>query len=182
MQYPTTLNVCSQRFRLLGPQGLTGIAVAAVDMAIWDVVARTAQVSLVTLLGASSRPLRAYGGVGYDGVRGSADAAERWARAGMSGIKAKIGYPSVQEDLDVIRAMRSAVGNDIEIMVDYNQCLNAVEARTRLRALDDEGLCWNRGTDYGTRLRWPQRLRARDAHTASGRRKLVGTGGLRHSD
>ncbi|MFM0356495.1 enolase C-terminal domain-like protein [Paraburkholderia nemoris] len=134
--------VLTQRFRLLGPQGLTGIAVAAVDMAIWDVVARTAQVSLVTLLGASSRPLRAYGGVGYDGVRGSADAAERWARAGMSGVKAKIGYPSVQEDLDVIRAMRSAVGNDIEIMVDYNQCLNAVEARTRLRALDDEGLCW----------------------------------------
>jgi mandelate racemase len=83
--------VLTQRFRLLGPQGLTGIAVAAVDMAIWDVVARTAQVSLVTLLGASSRPLRAYGGVGYDGVRGSADAAERWARAGMSGIKAKIG-------------------------------------------------------------------------------------------
>lgn len=134
--------VLAQRFRLLGPQGLTGIVTAAVDMALWDVVARAADVPLARLLGASSRPLRAYGGVGYDGVRGSADAAERWIRSGMRGVKAKIGYPSVQEDLDVIRAMRSAVGDDIEIMVDYNQCLNAVEARTRLRALDEESLCW----------------------------------------
>jgi len=97
--------VLAQRFRLLGPQGLTGIVTAAVDMALWDVVARAADVPLARLLGASSRPLRAYGGVGYDGVRGSADAAERWIRSGMRGVKAKIGYPSVQEDLDVIRAM-----------------------------------------------------------------------------
>ena len=134
--------ILTQRFRLLGPQGLTGIAASAIDMAVWDIVARAAGLPLVRLLGGASRPLRAYGGVGYEGARGSADTAEQWAKAGSRGVKAKIGYPTVREDIEVIRAIRSAVGDDVEIMVDYNQCLNAVEARNRSRMLDDEGLVW----------------------------------------
>lgn len=42
----------------------------------------------------------------------------------------------------MIRAMRGAVGNEIAIMVDYNQCLTPVEAVQRLRVLDEEGLTW----------------------------------------
>ena len=57
-------------------------------------------------------------------------------------MKAKIGYPSVQEDVAVIRAIRQAVGDGVAIMVDYNQCLTPVEAVERLRVLDDEGLTW----------------------------------------
>ena len=38
--------------------------------------------------------------------------------------------------------MRKAVGGDVAIMVDYNQCLSPAEAVQRLRALDDEGLTW----------------------------------------
>jgi mandelate racemase len=57
-------------------------------------------------------------------------------------VKAKIGYPTVHEDLAVIRAIRKAVGDGVAIMVDYNQCLAPAEAVERLRALDDEGLTW----------------------------------------
>ena len=57
-------------------------------------------------------------------------------------MKAKIGYPTVQEDLVVIRAIRKAVGDGVAIMVDYNQCLAPAEAVQRLRVLDDEGLTW----------------------------------------
>lgn len=132
----------SKRFRLLGTQGLIGIAIAAIDMALWDALARSHDTSLVRLLGGSEKPIPAYGGVGYDGVAGSAKAAEEWAKRGYSGIKAKIGYPTVQEDVEVIRAMRSAVGNTVAIMVDYNQCLTPSEAIQRLRVLDGEGLTW----------------------------------------
>ena len=48
----------------------------------------------------------------------------------------------VQEDVEVIRAIRSAVGSSVAIMVDYNQCLKPSEAVQRLRLLDDEGLTW----------------------------------------
>lgn len=130
------------RFRLLGTQGLVGMALAALDMALWDALARRHDCSLVSLLGGAPKPVRAYAGVGFDGVVGSARAAEHFARQGFLGVKAKIGYPSVREDLAVVRAMREALGPDIALMVDYNQCLSPMEASERLRVLDDEGLAW----------------------------------------
>lgn len=132
----------SKRFRLLGTQGLVGIALAAIDMALWDALARVHDLPLVRLLGGTEKPIRPYGAIGYDGVQGCATAAEAWAKRGFHGIKAKIGYPSVQEDLAVVRAMRKAVGEDMAIMVDYNQCLSPAEAVQRLRILDGEGLAW----------------------------------------
>jgi mandelate racemase len=132
----------AKRFRLLGTQGLVGIALAAVDMALWDVLTRVHGVPLVQLLGGAEKPLRPYGAVGYDGVEGCARAAESWATRGFTGIKAKIGYPTVQEDVAVVRAMRKAAGQEMLIMVDYNQCLTPTEAVGRLRVLDDEGLTW----------------------------------------
>jgi len=130
------------RFRLLGTQGLVGMALAAIDMALWDALARVHSMPLVRLLGGVEKPVRPYGAVGYDGVAGCAKAAERWATRGFTGIKAKIGYPTVHEDVAVVRAMRQAAGVDMHIMVDYNQCLTPTEAVERLRVLDDEGLTW----------------------------------------
>jgi mandelate racemase len=132
----------ARRFRLLGTQGLVGMALAAVDMALWDALARRHNTSLIRLLGGVEKPLPAYGAVGYDGVSGSARAAEEWARRGFKGIKAKIGYPDLKQDLEVIRAIRAAVGDDVAIMVDYNQCLTPAEAVQRLLVLDDLGLTW----------------------------------------
>jgi mandelate racemase len=132
----------AKRFRLLGPQGLVGIALSAIDMALWDALARSHDVSLVGLLGGVSKPVPAYGAVGYDGPARSAEVAEGWASRGIRGLKAKIGYPTVAEDVAVIRAIRKAVGEQVAIMVDYNQSLTPAEAVQRLRVLDDEGLTW----------------------------------------
>ena len=63
-------------------------------------------------------------------------------RQGFTGIKAKIGYTSVGQDLAVMRAIRSATGRDVAIMVDYNQSLTPAEAVERLRQVEDEGLTW----------------------------------------
>ena len=62
----------ARRFRLLGTQGLVGIALAAIDMALWDALARRQQTALFRLLGGIAKPIRAYGAVGYDGAEGSA--------------------------------------------------------------------------------------------------------------
>ncbi|MET0683615.1 MAG: enolase C-terminal domain-like protein [Casimicrobiaceae bacterium] len=132
----------ARRFRLLGTQGLVGIALAAIDMALWDALARSHRTSLARLLGGVEKAVPAYGAVGYDGAIRSAQVAESWARRGFTGVKAKIGYPTVQEDVAVIRAMRSAVGVKVSIMVDYNQCLTPAEAVQRMRVLDAEGLTW----------------------------------------
>ncbi len=131
-----------RRFGLLGPQGLTGIAMAALDMALWDALARASELPLARLLGGTLKPVPAYGATGYDGAAGSARVAAEWAERGFKGVKAKIGYPHVREDVDVIRAIRSAAGDEISIMVDYNQSLTPADAVQRARRLDDEGLTW----------------------------------------
>jgi|SRR5579883_683257 len=130
------------RFRLLGTQGLVGMAIAAIDMALWDALARSHGTSLVRLLGGVERPIPAYGAVGYDGAVECAKVAAGWAERGFTGVKAKIGYPTVQEDVAVVRAIRKAVGDRVAIMVDYNQCLTPGEAIERARILDGEGLTW----------------------------------------
>lgn len=60
----------------------------------------------------------------------------------VTGVKAKIGYPDVREDVAVIRAIRRAVGDDVAVMVDYNQSLSPVDAIERGRRLDEEELAW----------------------------------------
>jgi mandelate racemase len=132
----------SNKFRLLGTQGMVGMALSGIDMALWDALARVHGVSLLSLLGGVARQVPAYGPVGYDGPLDSAKVAEDWVKRGLTGVKAKIGYPTVAEDREVVRAIRSATGPETAIMVDYNQSLTPVEAVKRLRHLEDEGLTW----------------------------------------
>jgi len=132
----------ARRFRLLGTQGLVGMAIAGIDMALWDALARTHNTSIVRLLGGIAKPIPAYGAVGYDGVAQSANGAEVWAKRGFRGVKVKIGYPTLAEDLAVLRAMRKAIGDGMAIMADYNQSLTPAAAIERLRTLEDEGLTW----------------------------------------
>ncbi|MEM9043329.1 MAG: enolase C-terminal domain-like protein [Pseudomonadota bacterium] len=130
------------KVRLLGAQGPTAMAIAGLDMAMWDALAQSAERPLFALLGAAAKPIKPYGAVGFEGEVGSARTAEALAKKGFQGVKAKIGYPTVAEDLAVIRAMRSAVGPDVAVMVDYNQSLDATEAARRLGTLANEDLVW----------------------------------------
>jgi mandelate racemase len=132
----------AMRFRLLGTQGLVGMALSGIDMALWDALARETNTSLMELLGCRSRQIPAYGAVGYDGELESARVAENWAQRGFRGVKAKIGYSRVAEDLAVIRAIRNAVGPEVAVMVDYNQSLTPADAIERLRHLEDQSITW----------------------------------------
>lgn len=141
-----------QLFRLLGPQGLTGIAMAGIDMAAWDALAQACGLPLVRLLGGEIRPIPAYASLGMGSAERIAQEAEEVVEQGFQAVKFKVGFPSVQTDLEVIRAVRSAVGKEITLMVDYNQFLSIAQAQQRLRLLDEEGLCWieepTRADDY----------------------------------
>ena len=130
------------RFKLLGTQGMMGMVLSGFDMALWDAKARAEDKALSSLLGGATQPVIPYANVGFDGVKGSAEGAGKFAAAGFKAVKAKIGYETVADDLAVIRAMREAVGTNVELMVDYNQSLSVDEARTRLHALQSEGLAW----------------------------------------
>ncbi|MEP7105978.1 MAG: enolase C-terminal domain-like protein [Chloroflexota bacterium] len=132
-----------RRFVLLGGAvGLAGMAVSALDMAAWDAVAVAAGLPLATLLGARPRPLPAYDSLG---MLPAAEVTERLPRSverGFPAVKIKIGWPTLGQDLLVVRAARDALPDNVELMVDFNQSLDVTEALRRCRALDGEGVAW----------------------------------------
>jgi mandelate racemase len=130
------------RFRLLGPQGFTGIAIAGIDMAAWDLLAKSAGLSLTKLLGGEEKPIPAYHSLGMAGPDGAAREAAESAELGFRCVKYKVGYQQVEQDQAVIQAARGAAGEDLQVMVDYNQSLSVPEAIRRVQLLEEEALVW----------------------------------------
>jgi mandelate racemase len=114
-------------------------------VACWDAVAKAAGVPLATLLGAAPRPVRAYNSCGL-GLKSSpsevADEAEKLLARGFSGVKLRLGYSTLAEDLAAVRAVRRRIPADVALMTDFNQALTVEEAVRRGRALDGEGIYW----------------------------------------
>jgi len=146
-----------RHFRLLGPQGLTGIAMAGIDMALWDARARACGVPLVTLLGGAPTPIPAYASLRAMSPESAAAEAQETLTLGFTALKVKIGRGDLAADLATIRAVRRAVGDGVRLMVDYNQSLTVPDAIDRARALDEEGLFWieepTRADDYAGHAR-----------------------------
>ncbi len=132
-----------QRFRLLGDKGVVGMALAGLDMAAWDALARAQGLPLVRLLGAQPRPVPAYNsnGLGLIGAERAVPEAVALAE-GFGAVKVRLGYADGATDLAVVRAVRRAVGDGVALMSDYNQGLSVAEALRRIELLAGEGLEW----------------------------------------
>ncbi|MDQ6926764.1 MAG: mandelate racemase [Candidatus Eremiobacteraeota bacterium] len=130
------------RFRLLGPQGLTGMAMAGIDMAAWDALAVTHDVPLCVLLGAEPRVLPAYDSHGMMSAQDGVAEGLRSAAAGFTAVKFKLGWPDADTDVRFVDAVRTALGPACEIMMDYNQCLDRGEAIRRGKLLERFDLRW----------------------------------------
>lgn len=132
------------RFRLLGAKGIAGMALAGIDMAAWDAVAKARGMPLAKALGGELRPIPAYNscGLGMIGPERAAAEAQRLVAPGFRAIKVRLGYADLETDVAVVRAVKRSIGEGVELMADYNQSLSVPEAIRRVRALDGEGLSW----------------------------------------
>jgi mandelate racemase len=129
----------------VGYEGMSMIAVAGVDMAAWDALARAAGVPLCVLLGGSIGSVPAYNSNGLwlrSPAEVASEALELSEEGGSKGLKLRLGRERVADDLATIEAVRQAVGSEISLMVDFNQGLHFGEALERCRAIDDLGLAW----------------------------------------
>lgn len=132
-----------RHFALMGTSGLVGLALAGLDMAGWDALAVAAAVPLVRLLGAEPEPVRAYATLRPMQPAGQvADAASAAVAEGFRAVKVKLGGADLRADLEVLRAVRTAVGDATMIMIDYNQSLSVDEAINRIGALEPLHLEW----------------------------------------
>src|ERR1700704_904493 len=130
------------KFRLLGWQGLVGMAVSGLDMAFWDALGQLAGQPLARLLGGSPRPIRAYDSYGVvDPVADEKDLRRSLDR-GFRGIKIKGGDGDIDNDERVVKAVRGLIGPDIALMLDFNQSLDPSEASRRIIRLAPYDLHW----------------------------------------
>jgi mandelate racemase len=134
----------AERFALIGVQGIVRMAMSGFDMAAWDALAQAAGLRLAALLGAEPKRIPAYNscGLGLMAPEKLADEADKLLYGGFRAIKLRLGYPTLQEDLAALHAVKKRVGEAIAVMVDYNQALGLVDALARGRALDREGIYW----------------------------------------
>ena len=130
------------KFRLLGWQGLVGMAVSGLDMAFWDALGQVAGKPLAELLGGSPRPIRGYDSYGVvDAVRDEKDL-RRSLDQGFRGIKIKGGHGDLATDERMVKAVRALIGPDIALMLDFNQSLDTAEASRRIARLAPYDLHW----------------------------------------
>lgn len=129
----------------VGYQGLSMIAVSGLDMAAWDALARARGVPLCVLLGGTVGPVRAYSSSGLwlrDPAALEEEAVALREEGGFTGLKLRMGRARLADDLAALKAVRRVVGDDVALMVDFNQGLDLAEATERCRAIDDAGLAW----------------------------------------
>jgi mandelate racemase len=131
--------------RLVGYQGVSMMAVAGFDMACWDVLAKAAGVPLVTLLGGTIEPVKAYNSNGLGLMspdKVAAEALELLAEGDFKALKVRVGRETLAQDIAALRNVRKAVGYDVILVCDFNQGLSLGEAMRRCRALDSEDIYW----------------------------------------
>jgi len=140
---PTELSsFLAAKFRLLGNQGLVAIAISAIDMALWDALAKFADLPLANLLGAKNKPVRVYDSLGQMSADETAKQVEMSLKKGFDAFKIKAGHPDPKTDVNVVQAIKKVAGPDIWIAIDFNQAFSADEAISRMAMLDDENLAW----------------------------------------
>ena len=148
------------KFRLLGWQGLVGMAVSGLDMAFWDVLGRAAGKPLATLLGGSPRPIRAYDSYGAVDPVADRAALRRSLDQGFRGIKIKGGDGDLANDERVVKAVRELIGPDVALMLDFNQSLDPAEASRRIERLARLRSALDRGAGAGRKSPGPRKVRA----------------------
>jgi L-alanine-DL-glutamate epimerase-like enolase superfamily enzyme len=127
-----------------GGGGITTIAMAGVDLALWDLRARRLGQSVVDVLGRRQQTAEVYGsGVNLhyplDELRAQA---ERWVAAGYSAAKMKVGRPDLAEDVERVAAVREILGPDRRLMIDANQRWDLDAAVRAVRELAAFDLTW----------------------------------------
>jgi L-alanine-DL-glutamate epimerase-like enolase superfamily enzyme len=126
-----------------GGGGVTTLALAALDLAYWDLVGKKAGLPVVDLLGRRQDRVPLYGsGINLNmTIDQLVDQAQQWRARGYRSIKIKVGKESLAEDVERVAAVKAAVP-DVGLMVDANQGWTLTEAVRRIRALEQFSLVW----------------------------------------
>lgn len=120
------------------------LALSGIDMALWDIRGKAANMPLYELLGGSRKRLPAYAGgiaMGYQPPQALAEEAQSYIEQGYRAIKLRLG-DTVKDDIARSQHVRKVVGDDIDILTDANTAYTIAQVRRVLPALADIQAGW----------------------------------------
>ena len=129
----------------VGRSGLSVQAIGAFDVALWDLKAKRAGLSLAKLLGTHRDSVRCYntsGGFLHTPLDQLLVNASASVAKGIGGIKLKVGQPDCDKDIERVSAVRQHLGDRFPIMVDANQQWDRPTAQRMCRTLEAFNLVW----------------------------------------
>jgi len=127
-----------------GGGGITTIAMAGLDLALWDLRGRARGLGLPALLGRRHERLPVYGsGVNLHYTEGELAAqVERWVARGLDAVKIKVGRPELAEDVARVALVRDILGPERALMIDANQRWDLDAATAAMTALEPFAPAW----------------------------------------
>ena len=128
----------------VGRGGLAAFAIAALDIALWDLRGLRERKPLWSLVGGNARAIPAYGS-GVDlpkPLDGLLRQIEGFLEKGYPGVKVKIGKPDAHEDEERLTAVRKLIGDRVDLMIDANMAWTADEAFERGKRLAEYRPRW----------------------------------------
>ena len=121
-------------------------AVSALDIALWDIIGKSLKQPLYRLLGGNSNKARCYASGGYykegKGIPGLVKEMTGYVARGFKAVKMKVGAMPIEKDLERIKAVRKALGSEIEIMIDANNGYTVTQAIKAGRAFEKYDVAW----------------------------------------
>ncbi len=129
----------------IGRAGAVHMALAMVDIALWDLAAQRAGVPLWRLLGGTADPIEAYntdGGWLNFSVNELVRDLTSLIDQGWRRVKMKVGHPDWREDARRVRAVRRQIGDDVTLMCDANQRWDLHTANQVMPVLEEARMDW----------------------------------------
>ena len=166
-------------------------AISAIDIAIWDIVAKAVGRPLYQVLGGYTDEVRAYiAGGYYEDGKGLSELQEEmlgYVEQGANAVKMKIGAVPLREDEIRVRAVREAIGPEIDLLVDANNAYVHADAVRMGRILEEYDAFWfeepvspdnMRGSALTARLSTVPVAAGENEYTSWGFRELFETGAV----
>ena len=129
----------------VGRSGIAVQAIAAFDVALWDLKAKRAGLPLANLIGSYRDSVPCYntsGGYMQAPIEEILDKADQFLDRGIRGVKIKVGQPDSKADFRRVEALRKHLGDDLPIMVDANQQWDYQTALQFGRSVEQFKLTW----------------------------------------
>lgn len=128
-----------------GHAGITVMATAALDIAIWDLAAKRTNLSVGKMLGLRMQSVQTYASHGLwitDDLSALEREAAGYVADGFRAMKMRAGRKKIEDDVAAVRAVREAIGPNVGLMVDFGSAPSRDKAERMGFAMEEFNLLW----------------------------------------